>query len=138
MGIFVQKALKNMIINRTLTIEDFNLFQERMWDFGLFEFIDKQIVPVQGTEPVEADLVAYVLSPDFDENEVKISFPMPTKNTTGLFPTSTFICGWLSETKTILSTPKAPIFSLPPSRKPTSPILCWLARKPNSEKIITF
>jgi Uma2 family endonuclease len=68
-----------MVAEKTLTVEDFNLFQERMRDFALFEFIDKQIVPVQGTEPVEASMVAYVLSPAFDENEIKTTFPMATK-----------------------------------------------------------
>ncbi|MCU0445222.1 MAG: Uma2 family endonuclease [Microscillaceae bacterium] len=68
-----------MIANKVLSIEDFNLFQERMRDFALFEFIDKQIVPVQGTEPVEISLVEYVLSSAFDENEIKITFPMATQ-----------------------------------------------------------
>lgn len=68
-----------MIANKILTIEDFALFQERMQDMGLFEFIDRQIIPVQGTEPVDAELVAYVLSPDFDQNTLDLSFPMPTQ-----------------------------------------------------------
>ncbi|MDX2301311.1 MAG: Uma2 family endonuclease [Microscillaceae bacterium] len=68
-----------MIANKILTIEDFALFQERMQDMGLFEFIDRQIIPVQGTEPVDAEMVAYVLSPDFDQNTLDLSFPMPTQ-----------------------------------------------------------
>ena len=69
-----------MIENKVLTIADFMLFQERMRDFALFEFIDHQIIPVQGTEPVEDSLIAYVLSAEFDENEITMSFPMATKN----------------------------------------------------------
>ena len=69
-----------MIENKVLTIADFMLFQERMRDFALFEFIDHQIIPVQGTEPVEDSLIAYVLSAEFDENEITTSFPMATKN----------------------------------------------------------
>jgi Uma2 family endonuclease len=68
-----------MILTRTHTLEDYALFCERMNDFGIFEYVSGQIIPVQSTRAVEGSLVDYVLSPDFDEKEITTQFEMPTQ-----------------------------------------------------------
>jgi hypothetical protein len=68
-----------MILTKTYTLEDYALFCERMNDFGLFEYVDGLIVPVQSMKAVDDSLIDYVLSKDFDEKEITTMFEMPTQ-----------------------------------------------------------
>lgn len=68
-----------MILTKTHTLEDYALFCEKMNDFGIFEYVDGQIFPVQSMKAVEESLIDYVLSADFDEKEITTQFDMPTQ-----------------------------------------------------------
>ncbi|SFE43113.1 Uma2 family endonuclease [Thermoflexibacter ruber] len=68
-----------MILTKTYTLEDYALFCERMNDFGLFEYVDGLIVPVQSMKAVDDSLIDYVLSKDFEEKEITTIFEMPTQ-----------------------------------------------------------
>jgi Uma2 family endonuclease len=68
-----------MIAQKTITMADAVKFSERMEGRGVFEYANGQIIPVHSMQPVEESLIAYVLSPEFDEKHITTLFPMPTK-----------------------------------------------------------
>jgi len=50
-----------------------------MNDFGNFERVNGEIVPVHGNNPVDDSLVGYVLGKDFDEKQIATHFDLPTR-----------------------------------------------------------
>ncbi|MBC8110989.1 MAG: hypothetical protein H7Y04_08020, partial [Verrucomicrobia bacterium] len=68
-----------MLAVKTLTVDDFVLFSEKLQGHGLFEFIGGQIVPVQSTEPLNESFVEQVLHPDFTTENLHLSFPVATQ-----------------------------------------------------------
>jgi Uma2 family endonuclease len=61
-------------------MEDYVAFAERMNDFGNFEWVNGEIIPVHGNEPVDDSLIDYVLSDDFDERQLTTTrFDIPTQ-----------------------------------------------------------
>jgi Uma2 family endonuclease len=64
-----------MITQKIYTLEDYYKFTERV--AGRFEFADNQIIEANIGEAVEDSLIAYILSDDFDTNELP-EFEMPT------------------------------------------------------------
>lgn len=68
-----------MVKHITYTMQEYVEFAERMNDFGNFERVNGEIVPVHGNNPVDDSLVGYVLSKDFDEKQITTHFDMPTR-----------------------------------------------------------
>ena len=68
-----------MVTHRTYTMEEYVEFAERMNDFGNFERVNGEIVPVHGNDPVDDSLIEYVLRRDFDEKQITTHFDMPTR-----------------------------------------------------------
>ncbi len=68
-----------MVTHRTYTMEEYVEFAERMNDFGNFERVNGEIVPVHGNDPVDDSLIEYVLRRDFDEKQITTHFDMPTQ-----------------------------------------------------------
>ncbi|MCU0338321.1 MAG: Uma2 family endonuclease [Spirosomaceae bacterium] len=65
-----------MVAVKTYTLDDYYRFIERAE--GQFEFVDGQIIELHAAEAVEESLIDYVLSDDFDANELP-TFAMPTR-----------------------------------------------------------
>jgi hypothetical protein len=68
-----------MLSVKTLTIDDFVLFSEKMQGHGLFEFIGGQIMPVQGTEPLDESFIEQILQNGFESSISNPSFPVATQ-----------------------------------------------------------
>lgn len=68
-----------MVAHRIYTQEEYVEFAERMNDFGNFEWVNGEIVPVHGNDPVDDGLIEYVLSKNFDEKQITTHFDMPTR-----------------------------------------------------------
>ncbi|MCU0448390.1 MAG: Uma2 family endonuclease [Bernardetiaceae bacterium] len=63
---------------KTYTEADYAKLVERLEQ--KVEFADGQFVPAHGSEPLPPEVVDYILSDDFAENELTYPFPMATEN----------------------------------------------------------
>jgi Uma2 family endonuclease len=69
-----------VVTHNTFTVDEYVLFCERMTDFGLFEYDNGSIKPVQEPQAISGELVYYVLSKNFNPDEINIiRFAMPTQ-----------------------------------------------------------
>lgn len=67
-----------MILQKEYTAEDYFHFTEKLQD-ARFELVNGQIIPLYANEPLEALLVDYVLSKDFEEKQITTIFERATK-----------------------------------------------------------
>jgi Uma2 family endonuclease len=71
--------LVTQVVPKTYTEADYAKLVERLTEQKV-EFANGQMVPTHGSEPIPAEVVDYILSDDFDENELTYPFPMATEN----------------------------------------------------------
>jgi Uma2 family endonuclease len=69
-----------ILTQNKITVEEYGLFCERMHDYGLFEYVNGLIYPVHDTQAVDESLVNYVISAEFNAQEIQnLAFLTPTQ-----------------------------------------------------------